>query len=65
VVGVTPSGEVRAARFRAGSWQPSVLLDTLPTTTYAAQPKILLDTQGRGAALWQSDRDLIIRRFSE
>lgn len=66
VVGVTPSGEVRAARFRAASgWQPSVLLGTLPTTTYAAQPKIVLDYQGRGAAIWRSDLDLMIRRFSE
>jgi hypothetical protein len=65
VVGVTPSGEVRAARFRAGSWQPSVLLDTLPTTTYAAQPKIVVDGTGRATAIWRSDLDLMIRRFSE
>ena len=65
VVGVTPRGEVRAVRFRAGDWQPSVLLGTVPTTTHAAQPKMLLDSQGRGAAIWQSDQDLILRRFAE
>ena len=65
VVGVTPSGEVRAARFRAGAWQPSVLLGVLPTTNCAAQPKVVLDYQGRGMVLWRSDLDLMIRRFSE
>lgn len=69
LVVVTEGGEVRAARWLAGSgWQPSMTLGTVPLQEWpspSAAPQLSVNKNGRAVALWRNGSNLIMRRFTE
>jgi hypothetical protein len=59
-------GVVRGARWLTGiGWQPSVVLGAASPTSSAvnAYPRIVVDRNGRAAALWRNGTTLVIQRF--